>query len=111
MSRNGPLALAFHTLFVVFMLAPIAIVCWVAFTPTGFLSIPAPGELSLALLDALHRRWAMLMRTMMPDDLRRTVVHPERRATLSLDFLLALYAWHGRHHTAHITELRRREDW
>ena len=74
-------------------------------------AMAAPGELSLALLDALHRRWAMLMRTMMPDDFRRTVVHPERRAPLSLDFLLALYAWHGRHHTAHITELRRREDW
>ncbi|BAM88191.1 ABC transporter permease protein [Bradyrhizobium oligotrophicum S58] len=40
MSRNGPLALIFHALFVVFMLAPIVVVCWVAFTPEGFLSIP-----------------------------------------------------------------------
>ncbi|GLH81100.1 ABC transporter permease [Bradyrhizobium sp. SSBR45G] len=40
MSRNGPLALIFHTLFVVFMVAPIVVVCWVAFTPDGFLSIP-----------------------------------------------------------------------
>ena len=55
MSRNGPLALAFHTLFVVFMLAPIAIVCWVAFTPTGFLSIPAPSELSLRWFAAIGR--------------------------------------------------------
>jgi putative spermidine/putrescine transport system permease protein len=40
MSRNGPIALIFHALFVVFMLAPIVVVCWVAFTPEGFLSIP-----------------------------------------------------------------------
>lgn len=55
MTRNGPLALAFHTLFVVFMLAPIAIVCWVAFTPTGFLSVPSPGELSLRWFAAIGR--------------------------------------------------------
>src|SRR5262244_4574873 len=40
MSRNGPIALAYHTLFVIFMLAPILVVCWVAFTPEGFLSFP-----------------------------------------------------------------------
>ncbi len=40
MSRNGPIALAYHTLFVIFMLAPIVVVCWVAFTPEGFLSFP-----------------------------------------------------------------------
>ena len=43
MSRNGPLALAFHTLFVVFMTAPIVVVCLVAFTPEGFLSLPVNG--------------------------------------------------------------------
>ena len=40
MSRNGPLALLYHALFVAFMLAPILVVCWVAFTPEGFLSFP-----------------------------------------------------------------------
>ena len=40
MSRNGPIALVYHTLFVIFMLAPIVVVCWVAFTPEGFLSFP-----------------------------------------------------------------------
>lgn len=54
MSRNGPLALAFHALFVLFMLAPIAIVCWVAFTPTGYLSIPW-GEFSLRWFVAIGR--------------------------------------------------------
>ena len=48
MSRNGPLALVFHTLFVVFMVAPIVIVCWVAFTPEGFLSVP---------IDSFSLRW------------------------------------------------------
>ena len=52
MSRNGPLALCFHALFVVFMLAPILIVCWVAFTPTGFLSIPVT-EFSLRWFRAI----------------------------------------------------------
>ena len=40
MSRNGPVALLYHALFVIFMLAPIVVVCWVAFTPEGFLSFP-----------------------------------------------------------------------
>jgi putative spermidine/putrescine transport system permease protein len=54
MSRNGPLALTFHALFVVFMLAPILIVCWVAFTPTGFLSIPI-SEFSLRWFRTIAR--------------------------------------------------------
>ncbi|MEK0417413.1 MAG: hypothetical protein RI949_1419 [Pseudomonadota bacterium] len=54
MRRNGALALAFHTAFVIFMLAPIAIVCWVAFTPTGFLSIPV-DEFSLRWFKAIGR--------------------------------------------------------
>ena len=40
MSKNGPIALVYHALFVIFMLAPIVVVCWVAFTPEGFLSFP-----------------------------------------------------------------------
>ena len=64
---------------------------------------------SLALLDALHARWVYLMRRMRPDDFLRTLNHPEWDRPLSLDVMLALYSWHGRHHVAHITELRRRE--
>ena len=48
MTRNGPLALAYHTLFIAFILAPILIVCWVAFTPLGYLSIP---------IEAFSLRW------------------------------------------------------
>ena len=43
MRRNGPIALAFHTVFVIVMLAPIAVVCLVAFTPEGYLSLPTNG--------------------------------------------------------------------
>ena len=54
MSRNGPLALIFHTLFVIFMLAPIVVVCVVAFTPEGYLSLPTNG-LSLRWFRAIAR--------------------------------------------------------
>jgi len=69
-----------------------------------------PPDVSLALLDALHLRWVALLRTLTPDDFARTIVHPEW-GTPSLDQMLALYAWHGRHHVAHITSLRARRGW
>lgn len=69
-----------------------------------------PVELSLQLLDALHRRWSVFLQAFTPDDYMRTLVHPEL-GVFRLEQLLALYAWHGRHHVAHITELRKREGW
>lgn len=67
---------------------------------------------SLALLDALHARWVALMRAMTPADFARTLVHPERPgAPMTLDVMTAMYAWHGKHHVAHITALRQRENW
>jgi uncharacterized damage-inducible protein DinB len=69
-----------------------------------------PIATSLHLLAALHERWANLFRSMTPADFARTFRHPEL-GTLSLDKQLALYAWHGRHHTAHITSLRERMGW
>ena len=68
-------------------------------------------ETSLALLDALHERWVRLLRSLAPDDFSRTVTHPEWKAPMSVDTLLALYAWHGAHHTAHVTGLRSRMGW
>lgn len=70
----------------------------------------APIGMSLDLLTALHERWVTLLRAMSPADFARTVRHPEW-GTPSLDAMLALYAWHGRHHTAHVTTLREREGW
>ena len=70
----------------------------------------AAAELSLALLDGLHQRWALLLRSMSPADFSRQFTHPEH-GKMTLERLLGLYAWHGRHHTAHITGLREREGW
>ena len=69
-----------------------------------------PVDVSLALLDALHLRWVALLRAMTPHQFARTITHPEW-GTPSLDVMLALYAWHGRHHTAHVTTLRERIGW
>lgn len=70
----------------------------------------APIDLSLDLLDALHRRWIVLLRAMAPGDYGRTFRHPEI-GQVSLALMLRLYEWHGRHHLAHITGLRERMGW
>ena len=70
-----------------------------------------PIDVSLALLDSLHGRWVRLWRSLHPEDFARTLRHPEFPNVLTVDWLLFLCAWHGRHHTAHITELRRRNSW
>jgi hypothetical protein len=68
-------------------------------------------EVSLRLLEALHERWVSLLGSLKPSEWRRTFHHPEHSHPLPLDEVLAMYAWHGRHHVAHITSLRRREGW
>jgi len=68
-------------------------------------------EVSLALLEAVHVRWVALLRSMTPADWQRAYHHPEYNRRFPLDEVLALYAWHGRHHVAHITSLREREGW
>ncbi|MEX2152631.1 MAG: bacillithiol transferase BstA [Gemmatimonadaceae bacterium] len=68
-------------------------------------------EHSLTLLEALHARWVFLLERLKPADFERKLNHPEWDAPMTLDMLLALYAWHGRHHVAHITELRKRSGW
>jgi hypothetical protein len=69
-----------------------------------------PIELSLALLESLHARWMLLMRSLAPEDWSRKLTHPER-GVVTLDENLCLYSWHCRHHVAHITALREREGW
>jgi hypothetical protein len=61
-----------------------------------------PPEVSLTLLDALHRRWIAILESLRPAEFGRTIYHPERQETMSIDHLLAMYAWHCRHHTAHL---------
>ena len=70
----------------------------------------APVEVSLTLLDSLHERWVRLLRSLKQEDYERTFRHPEH-GVRTVDWLLFLYAWHGRHHTAHIAELRKSRGW
>ena len=60
-----------------------------------------PVEVSLELLEALHSRWVTLLRSLEPADFDRTIDHPEN-GTMTIDQLLAMYAWHGEHHVAHV---------
>jgi uncharacterized damage-inducible protein DinB len=69
-----------------------------------------PIDGSLALIDALHCRWAGLMESLTEEDFRRGYVHPDL-GRVNLAKALALYDWHSRHHTAHITALRTRMGW
>ena len=69
-----------------------------------------PVDVSITLLEALHDRWVRLMRSLSETDLARTLRHPEI-GVVRLDQILALYAWHGKHHVAHITSLRERMGW
>ncbi len=69
-----------------------------------------PVETSLALLEALHARWVALLRSLGEADWARTFKHPEL-GVVPLEKNLALYAWHGRHHVAHVTSLRERMGW
>ncbi len=69
-----------------------------------------PIEVSLTLLDSLHDRWMRLLRALTPEQWKRTFRHPEL-GPMTLEKALALYAWHGRHHVAHITSLRERAGW
>ena len=73
-------------------------------------ALTAPVELSLNLLDSLHRRWVLFLKTLKGEDFDRTFQHPEL-GPMTLDKNLGLYAWHGRHHVAHITSLRDRMGW
>ena len=69
-----------------------------------------PVDLSLGIIDGVHARWTSLLNSMSRTDFERKFNHPET-GEWTLDGALALYAWHSRHHTAHITKLREREGW
>lgn len=69
-----------------------------------------PIEISLALLDSLHQRFVRMLRVIKREEWKRSFRHPEL-GLMPLEKNLALYAWHGKHHVAHITELRKRSGW
>jgi uncharacterized damage-inducible protein DinB len=70
----------------------------------------APIEMSLSLLDALHARWLILLRSLSDSQLARTFKHPNL-GEVPLDRAIGLYAWHGSHHVSQIVNLRKRKGW
>ena len=66
-------------------------------------------EISLSILDGVHKRFVCLLENMTDEDYERTIFHPEMNVTMSLHALLAMYGWHSKHHLAHITELAKRK--
>lgn len=70
-----------------------------------------PVDVSLALIDSLHKRWVNLLRSMDKKDFEKTFFHPEHGKVFSLDEVAGIYSWHGRHHYAHINELKKRMNW
>lgn len=71
----------------------------------------APLGLSLSLLDGLHGRWVLLLENMTEEQFARRFFHPQYGTRVRQDEILSHYAWHGRHHTAHVTGLRERMGW
>lgn len=71
----------------------------------------SPVEASLQMLDGLHLRWVALIDTLTPEQWQRTFVHPEHQRSMTLKHTAALYAWHCRHHVAHVTNLRSSRGW
>jgi hypothetical protein len=69
-----------------------------------------PVEVSLRMVEGLHARWTALLRSMTDMDFQREFIHPET-GVWKLEAALALYAWHSRHHTAHIVTLKIRSGW
>jgi len=84
-----------------------------AYNQDAWVALPdaaLPAAVSVTLLDSLHQRWSALYAGLGDDAFTRAFVHPEQ-GPMTLDLHLHLYAWHGRHHVAHITGLREREGW
>ena len=70
-----------------------------------------PVNVSITLLHALHQRWTATLKNLSENDWNRTVIHPASGREMSVWFLLGLYAWHGKHHTKHITALKKSKGW
>ena len=70
-----------------------------------------PINISLTILHAMHARWMEVLKAITTEEWNRTVYHPEHKKNITLWDLLGMYAWHSRHHTAHVTALRKRMKW
>ena len=70
-----------------------------------------PVELSLPLIEALHKRWAAMLKNLTPAQLKLRLYHPESKMEMTVEYLIGLYAWHSEHHLAHIVNLKKRMGW
>ncbi len=71
-----------------------------------------PVNVSITLLHALHLRWHEALKSIGDEEWNnRTIFHPEHKKTMRLWYLLGMYAWHGKHHVAHVTSLREKMGW
>lgn len=85
-----------------------------AYDEKGWAATPetkADPALSLILIKALHAKWVTLLRGVDDEMVKRHFVHPETGKSVRIEHLIALYAWHGDHHLAHINELKRQRNW
>ncbi len=71
----------------------------------------ASPAISISLLKALHAKWIILLRSIQPSDRKRFFIHPETKKQVTLNILMGMYAWHGEHHLAHITNLKKQKNW
>jgi hypothetical protein len=74
-------------------------------------SLTMPIAPSITLLEGLHFRLAYLMKSLSKIDLEKSFIHPEHGKEFKLKEIIGMYAWHGNHHLAHITELKKRNNW
>jgi len=74
-------------------------------------NIHLPVNVSITLLHALHIRWHEFLKSIKPDQWERTIMHPEYNKQMTLWYILGKYAWHSKHHIAHIVSLRERNSW
>ena len=68
-------------------------------------------ELSLPLLEALHKQWTAMLNNLAPQQLKLRLYHPESKMEMTVEYLMGLYAWHSEHHLAHIVNLKKRLGW
>lgn len=66
---------------------------------------------ALKMLEGLHQRWTVLLKSLSKEDLKRSFIHPEQGREIKLDETISLYAWHCKHHLAHIINLKKRKGW
>ena len=73
--------------------------------------VKEPINVSITLLYALHKRWLTLLQNMSDSDFEKTLFNPQRRGQITLWDMLGIYAWHGKHHVAHIKTLKENKGW